>query len=753
MQALAKSLIRFRLPLLLGCLAITAAVFPLSLRIQPDRSVRAFFDPAHPRLLDYTSVQGDFSGDTLCLAVYSDPELLSSAGLARLGQFTERLARVPGVLRATSLANLRRPGNALMIRTLEEWFAQRNVDPTRLRDEILHCDLYADQFIGRDGETAAVALLIDPARMGSGEFTAALAELRRIAAESPSPARIVGAPVMINDVYDYLDEDSWVLANVSTLAMMGVIFVLFRNLRWMVLPILVVWITLIWTRALMAWWRLDLSLTGSLTTALLTVIGIGTAIHIVIRFQEEYGRDPDGGRALERTLRAVLPAVFWTCATTAAGFGSLFVSRVAPVRDFAWLMAFSAMAVFVASFTLIPGGALLGRRGIRPSPVPAEATIEWGLFRLGDWVNRHYFLATGLAALLLGSAGLGILRLEVETDFTRNFRAGSTILDGYQFVESRLGGAGFVELAIPAPKEIGPDFLNRLRECQQRLARLSGVTKVTSLADVLDFLSPSSAGGSSDTVRRMQLAALRIARPPELLQVWNPGRQRLRIILRVTERLSSREKDRLLLQIEQTAKDVLGDSATVTGLYVLLVHLIESLLGDQALSFAVSSVLIFAMTCVAFGGFRLGTVAFLPNLIPIALVMGAMGWLGLKINVATAMMSSISMGLTVDFSIHYLSRFRQERVEGADFFAALARTHRSTGKAMFCANLALMVGFSVLVFSHLLPTAQFGMLISIAMLGGLMGNLVMLPVLLRVAYWQWGPPPPLVESLTPAAVQ
>lgn len=111
------------------------------------------------------------------------------------------------------------------------------------------------------------------------------------------------------------------------------------------------------------------------------------------------------------------------------------------------------------------------------------------------------------------------------------------------------------------------------------------------------------------------------------------------------------------------------------------------------------------------------------------LVLGAMGWLGLKVNVATAMIGSISLGLVVDFSIHYLARYRQERRRlGHD--VALERTHGATGKAMVFANVALMLGFGVLVFSSFLPTVHFGSLVSLAMLGGLLGNLLLLPVLL-----------------------
>ena len=115
------------------------------------------------------------------------------------------------------------------------------------------------------------------------------------------------------------------------------------------------------------------------------------------------------------------------------------------------------------------------------------------------------------------------------------------------------------------------------------------------------------------------------------------------------------------------------------------------------------------------------------------LVIGSMGWIGLPINIATAMIASVSMGLTVDSSIHYISGYRRARLRGLGVYEALRDTHQGVGRALVFANLALIVGFTVLTLSHFIPLVYFGILVSVAMLGGLIGNLVLLPLLLRWA--------------------
>lgn len=775
---LAKHLVRHRLPLLLICLAFTAAVFPISQSMKYDRSVRSFFDADNPHLSTYARSQKDFGGDTLCLAVYTDPDLLTTDGLLRLDSFTRRLASIPGILQASSLADMRSPLDPASLREISRMLAARDrnkpgeeagylpplaerfqaagTDLAALRDAVIQCDMYADQFIGSDGQTTAVFLLADPVAMGSGQFTETLAQLRRIAAEHPFPARIVGAPVMINDVYDFLDEDAWVLANVSTLATILVVAVLFRRIRWMILPLVVVHVCLIWMRAVMAANDIQLSITSSLTTALITVIGIATSIHVALRFQDEFARDGDPVAALERMLRRIMAPVFWTCATTAMGFLSLATSRVVPVRDFGVVMALASLAVCVAAFLIMPAGILLGGWGIVPRRVPAEPRLVSGLDRMNQWVCQHSLRTAVLIAGVTGLALWGFRWTAVETDFTRNFRDDSLVIEGYRYVEATMGGAGFVEVVFDVPEHPTPADLDRVRTLSARLREITGVTKVTGLTDFLDFFSPPAVtraagriAGSAALVEGMRLTALRKLGLPEVRQVWNPLAGRMRLVLRVREQQSTTEKALLLRQVETVAREHVGSSAKVTGLYFLLVTLIDGLLDDQWRAAAVSTLGIIFMMSVAFGGLRMGLVAFLPNLIPMAVVVGIMGWLGLKLNVATAMIQSISMGLAVDFSIHYLTRFMEERRAGNDFYTALSLTHQGTGKAMVCASLALIFGFGVLTFSNFLPTIHFGFLVSVAMVGGLVGNLMTLPVLLRLFYWVKDPPPShLLATLT-----
>jgi predicted RND superfamily exporter protein len=739
-------LIQYRLPLFVACLLAGALAYGPSRRLEFDRSVEGLFHKDDPRLANYREDKRLFGGAETTMVAYSDPDLLSVAGLECVEALDAALRAVPGVQGVISLAQARLPGSPLSSKTLREHLVAENVEPGELRKTLLDSHLYRGRLLSDDGQTTLFLVSLAPVGSDAPPRADTIEQLRQLCAEHQPPAVLAGGPVLIEEVYEQLETDGQTLGLASSLVLAAVIALLFRNLRWILLPLAVVQLSVLWTKALLVLGGGRLSMVSSPLVALVTVIGVATVVHLTIRFREERDLAHPPFEALRQTLLQLGPAIFWTCLTTAAGFGSLLACRIMPVKEFGTMMALGSMLVFVAVLGLLPGGVLLGRYHVDPARAPGEGRLTAGLNFIINLVERYPRSVAVVGLAFLGFTALGIMRLEVATDFDENFRQTSRIVRSYRFVSDRMGTISMFDVLVDAPPPAEQEkfnaFLENLRGLQRDLTQQNGVTGTMSIVDILDFAT-STDPERADTLELVAAGVLERLNPAQRLTAlaalqpnvsgafWNTKHDVYRVIVQVKQLRGAEAKRQLIETIDAVAQKRFP-SARTAGVEILLTYSVQSLLSDQWTTFGLAVAAIVVMMTVAFRDWRLGLIALVPNAAPILIVVGVMGWVGLKVNMATAMLASVSMGLTVDFSIHYLYRYRRERQAGKSVTDALRDAHGSVGLAMVLANVALIAGFATLTLSAFIPTVHFGLLVSVAMIGGLLGNLTTLPLLLRV---------------------
>jgi hypothetical protein len=406
-------------------------------------------------------------------------------------------------------------------------------------------------------------------------------------------------------------------------------------------------------------------------------------------------------------------------------------SHIYPVQTFGIMMILGSLLILPAMAAVLPAGILMGPEAARKAL--GEQQLNRSLYRLTGWVERHPWRValSSLAVVLFGVAGL--FRLEVETDFSKNFRASTPIVQALDFVETRLGGAGTWEVNFPAPAKLTPEFLDRVRGVARRLRELQfddtrPLTKVAAITDGIDLIPRVPLLIPNEEA---QLRMVERIQPQFVPGLYNPQAGRMRILLRSYERQGAEAKERLIASVREIARQEFSE-AKATGFFVLLAYLIKGLVADQWTNLLFGIIGLVAVMTLAYRSLWLGTISLIPNLVPILLVIGTMGWVGLKINVGTAMISSDTMGLTVHDSIFYLSAFQRARRSGLGFHESLLETQSDVGRPLVYSNIALVLGFLVLTVSHFIPLVHFGVLVSVAIFGGLVGNVVLLPGLLRL---------------------
>ncbi len=686
-------------------------------RLSFDRSIENMFSENDPVLPPYRELKRTFGGNEIVMAVYRDPELSEDEGSARLDQLTERLRSLPGVASVLSLKTL--PGMVLSLPSVPG--IERIPGSDRLR---AFRDLFQGYTHGADGQTAAVVCMLqaEEALENRGQT---LEQIREAVAVYPS-GTIIGEPVMVEEGFGLLEEDGQRLTLWSTLLLSITILLCFRSIRWMLIPLAVVQFTLVLTRGLLAVSGFRLSMVSSMLTAVVTVVAVATVVHIIVHFREARTAGLSPTDALVRTTLLLSAPITLACLTDAVGFSALLTATVGPVQDFGAMAALGCVMVIPAVALVVPALATVGRFDTDPQRAWGEGGLD-GLLRASlQMVERHRSAVFVLLVVTVAVAISGSIQLRVETDFTKNFRRSSRIVTAYEFVEEHLGGAGVWDVVLPAPAKLEKEYLGRVLKLETRLREeVPQLSKVLSLADAIELI-PLPVGGAQAVMRGTMpifYDALYHADPE------NPQTYSLRIMLRSPERLPADEKEALIQDVQQIVAQEFPEAKT-TGYYVLLARLIQSVLRDQWVTLSVATAGIWLMMTAALRSVRLATIALAPNAVAVLLVFGTLGWLGVSINLGAAMIAAVSLGLAIDASIHYLTVFQRACRGGSDTRGALKIAHHSVGRALCFSTLALIVGFTSLCQSQFVPTIYFGALVSAAMLGGLFGNLVVLPLLL-----------------------
>jgi hypothetical protein len=382
---------------------------------------------------------------------------------------------------------------------------------------------------------------------------------------------------------------------------------------------------------------------------------------------------------------------------------------------------------------------------------------------LTAWVIDHPGRVIGLFVLPSLALACGVYRLRFESNYINIYKSQTRVVRDYHFVEDRFGGIGLVEVMFRGPQRITVEWLKSLDATAQKLAAVDPdvVSQVLSLADVLREETDEDdkqADAPADPARVLE-TKLRVLGTPAyshfLKNFWDKSSGTMRILVRIREGADAERKQaafRALLTAVESDHDLLapvadnnvGTGATggasgtlegaaeITGLSHLMTQVTTAIITTQFESTAWAGAMILLMLVVALRSVWLALLALVPTLLAVGLVLGAMGWLGIKIDLSTALVASVAMGLSVDDTFHCLLRWKRELAGGRIATDALRTAYAGTGPGVIVSSAAVSLGFLAMIFSEFVPTANFGWLVAVATLGGSLGNLVVLPACLAV---------------------
>ena len=750
------------------------AALPGALRLGTDNSPSVYFVEGSPALASFRELQEAFGDREQVRLLATGDGLWTREGLARLGELEGRVTgEVPYAVEAIGLAGHRRALGDSWPPADPERFAERAAqDPLDRQLGLIGVGAAGPD--SRAGRPDAATILVSIAPPDDRSRERAVAALERLAAEASGggvSVEAVGLPVIDRA----LDASSREIGRVYFPLLAGLAVLLLaltlRTARGVILPLAFVAAPEVVLLGAMEFLGIDLNLVLAILPPLLFVISLATAVHLTIRFRDAVDDGAERRQAILETYSDKGWAVFWTGATTMIGFGSLAVSRVGPVPTLGIASAAGIALMTLAAFTLYPallvlfGGRIAGSVTGAVTSRPGARAFERRFRRLGRaWADR----AAGRRGVVLAAAGAvallalaGVPRLRVESDAVRFLPPDHPARRGIERLERHgIGGAAIdVLLTLPPGDGAGevaedegpgaaarPGFESpeRLGELERLAARLrdlprvfgafGGGDAVASVASLVAAMPGGSGFGStsgSGLDRGLALRAL-LGEPAgrQLFRslVTEDGR-RARVIAFV-ETGGSRELAPTLDGAAAAGREVVPHvRVAVTGQLPLMLETHRRLLVTLALSLTLTTVAVGLLFRWLLPSTRLALLALVPNLWPVVVTVGVMGWAGIPLDTATVMVASVVLGLAVDDTIHTLGHFR-ELAPVLGRREAVAGTLARTAPAYVLTGVILAVGFGVCGLSEFAPTARFGGLSALAIVLAVVGDLVLLPALL-----------------------
>ncbi len=764
-----------------------------------EQSIQSFFADDDPAVISYRKAARSFGNDQFVFVAYDDPQLLTPSGIGRVAELAKTLGptQLEGVIRVESLDAMpilwQLDDQLLLLERMPDFLrgpalkqakallansgagpnpatptlasAIRNANPTELADlrhRITAHPLLKGTLI--DGKGTTTALVVRMKNPEDHDVKGTIRTLRESADafaarhQLPRPA-IVGPPALLADGFAAIERDGRHLA-IAGMAMIALVTLTATgSLWWAAIPTLAGWVVWLLVEAVLGSLGIKLALSGGPIVAQIIVLTMPAASHLAIHFRDELRRDTDRRSAAALTLRAVASPILWCAVTGAIGYGALMTSNVVPVRQFGTILAGCTVAAALLTMALAPIAMLPPLRlewAVRPGSTSPTGNA---LGRLTALACRHPApIVLGVLLVVLPLIA-GAARLRIESNYINAFRPDSRVVQDYRFVESRLGGIGLVELVVPLGTSLSPKDLAAFAKLDRDVSQIPdaagapAVSQVVSLATVLDPDAKLAALPEPRQARALRTKLELIDASPQrdlLNGFWDRRGGWARILVRVSEQQPAPAKEATFDRARQLASTAFGPRAYLTGLSYLLTQTTRGVIDTQwnTIGWAVGG--IFLMLTLAFRGPKLALLAILPTVLAVGLVLGLMGWTGVKLDLATALVASVALGLSVDDTFHCLLQYRRLR-RRLPFREALTESYAVTGPGVLLSSIAVALGFAVLRFSEFAPFALFGTMVCIATAGSSLGNLVLLPACLSLGRPREASPiPPLKESSTPA---
>ena len=754
-----------RRPIVLLVALITLALGSQAIQVKTDHTTGHFLPNESKTVQDFLRASEVFGqSQTILYLVFEGSDPADPAFLQQLDSLVQEISGYHGVESVLSLTNapfLQRDDKDIVAQPLYQADLPAETIRKRLDDQPFLRGL----LLSNDGATAAMMVKIEAAFNNLPERVDLVDQIEAAAERLPGSLALAGFPYLRTQYAKRISFESPLFTVLAALISLAFLYLAFGAWRAVFLPTAIVGLGLVWTVGLMVLLGHQLTIVSSMLPALLVIIGMANVIHLCTKFLDQYHAIGDQRAALVETIRTVGLATFLTCLTTAIGFGVLTISGSRLLSAFGQFAAVGIMLLYALSITLTPVAFIRYRSATRRStPLSTHDSLERFFDRMAVLTQRRGGLIVILAGGLMLFGLVGATRISSDIYAFSDFYEDDPLRQHLAVFEEQFGGIMPMEVVIEAGnpgqfRSLTP--LRRIEQLQNNLGELEPVGRSLAVTDLVKLANQAYFGGHPATYRlpsSYELPFLQAAMKGFLDQKQAGSLTRnlpllidstftiTRVYLGVPD-LGTERMNALADTVRARSVALFPDdhyNVFITGNAIRVTRSGENLVRNLLVSLAVALVVISVLMALLFRSLRLMIISLIPNVIPLVVVGGMMGYTGIILKPSTALIFSVAFGIAVDSSIHFLAKYRLNRDEGLSKEEAIAATLRATGKAIMLTSFVLMGGFLIFTLSSFGGTVNMGGLTALTLGVAMVTNLLLLPALL----YRYGPVAHTIPPLT-----
>ena len=750
-------IIKFRLPLLIILGLVTVFMAYKAVQVTMSYNLAKVVPKDDPDMIVFEAFKEQFGedGNIVALAI-KDSAVYQVDNFRKFKYLSDEIATLEGITEVISLPAMQKMMKDTKVKKfyLEPIFPEIPDSQEKLDSMLafaLDQKFYSGQIINPENGAIMILAGIDKVYANSKKRIHLIDDIHmlgKLFTESTGiDLHYVGLPFVRAVIVVKVKREMQMFVLLSVLITGLIMLLFFRSKTAVIFPLLIIGVIVIWVLGTIVLMQYKITLLTGVIPSIIVIIGIPNSIYLLNKYHQEYNLHKDKSRAIRKVIQKIGVVTLITNATTAVGFGVLGFTDVSILKEFGIVAAINIMATFVVSIILLPSV-------FSYLPPPSWKHLKHLSFKPLDkiltgldlLVHRYkypIFFVTGVVIVL---ALVGLYRVKAIAFMVDDIPEESQIKKDLHFFEYNFSGIMPLEIFIDTGRPKGVQNLNNLQVIDEFEQFLQDQKYISKPISVVSFIKAMRQAFYNNNPDRYSLPNKRdkdfIFRyfnkegdESSFLSAFvDSTSQIMRISLKVadigSDRMDSLIKNVIVPKKEELFKDT-RMKATITGTTLLFIKGNNFLISNLKFSFVLAFFIIAIIMGMLFANLRMIIISLIPNIIPLVITAGIMGFAGIPLKPSTAIVFSIAFGISVDYAIHFLAKYRQELFSN-NFIVpvAVSKALREIGPSMIYTSVVLFAGFIIFTFSEFGGTVALGFLTSTTLLISLLTNLILLPALL-----------------------